>query len=73
MRVEDKVPVNSSNKLCARCNTVVPDSAKFCTLCGFKFPEQVEVVAPPAPKTPTCSSCGDPHLVLFFSKFFYLF
>ena len=43
-------------KLCPKCNVEVADNAKFCSTCGYAFPETAAPAAP-APK-PLASGAG---------------
>lgn len=48
--------------ICSKCNSQIPDGAKFCTVCGAPCGTAADVKPAEAPKTPEkryfCSKCG---------------
>ena len=45
---------------CPQCAAELPAGSRFCTNCGYKFPEAEQAPQSAAPKAAFCSNCGTP-------------
>ena len=48
-------------KLCPKCNVEVADNAKFCSTCGYAFPETAAPAAPAAPAAAPAPVAAEPR------------
>lgn len=48
------------SKICLSCGNELPDSAKFCNICGTEMQEETCAAKDPEPKPVLCKACGSP-------------